>query len=132
MVDTRGRRSFLLNRLIGVMHPVSRLRQRFEEKRRYEQHNNGEGAKSRTRRIVVCSDQRIVVHMRLIARSWLYLWRKSFRQASCMNRDFEKDSVLRTKRARRCRSVLFQRSTWAVSPVSFPTALCCSSGITIC
>jgi len=28
------------------------------------------------------------------------------------------------------RVVLFQRSTWAVSPVSFPTALCWSSGIT--
>src|SRR6266496_2698945 len=34
------------------------------------------------------------------------------------------------KRAKRCCSVLFQRSTWSVSPVSFPTAVCCSSGIT--
>jgi hypothetical protein len=32
--------------------------------------------------------------------------------------DLEKDNVMRTKRARRCRSVVFQRSTWAVSPVS--------------
>ncbi len=37
---------------------------------------------------------------------------------------------MRTKRARRWRKVLFHRSTWAVSPVSFPTAGCCSSGIT--
>ena len=29
----------------------------------------------------------VVVHMRLIARSWLYRWRKGFRQASCMKRD---------------------------------------------
>ncbi len=35
---------------------------------------------------------------------------------------------MRTKRARRWRSVLFQRSTWAVSPVSFPTAERCSEG----
>jgi len=33
----------------------------------------------------------------------------------------EKESVLRTKRAKYCRRVLFQRSTWAVSPVSLPT-----------
>ncbi len=26
--------------------------------------------------------------------------------------------------------LLFQRSTWAVSPVSLPTAVCCSLGIT--
>jgi hypothetical protein len=39
-------------------------------------------------------------------------------------------NVMRTKRARRWRSVFFQRSTWAVSPVSFPTAVCCSSGMT--
>jgi hypothetical protein len=32
--------------------------------------------------------------------------------------DLEKDNVMRTKRARRCRRVLFHRSTWAVSPVS--------------
>ena len=32
--------------------------------------------------------------------------------------DFEKDNVMRTKRASGSRSVLFQRSTWAVSPVS--------------
>src|SRR6266700_4915043 len=47
-----------------------------------------------------------------------------------MTTDLEKESVMRTKRARRWRSVLFQRSTWAVSPVSFPTAECCASGIT--
>src|SRR6266487_1561292 len=35
-----------------------------------------------------------------------------------MTTDLEKESVMRTKRARRWRSVLFQRSTWAVSPVS--------------
>src|SRR6266700_1393831 len=33
-----------------------------------------------------------------------------------------------TKRASRWRSVLFQRSTWVVSPVSLPTAVCCSEG----
>jgi hypothetical protein len=44
--------------------------------------------------------------------------------------DLEKDNVMQTKQARRWRSVLFQRSTWAVSPVSLPTAVCCSSGIT--
>ncbi|CAD7852960.1 MAG: hypothetical protein, partial [Olavius algarvensis Gamma 1 endosymbiont] len=33
------------------------------------------------------------------------------------------DSVLRTKRDKCCRRVLFQRSTWFVSPVSFPTGL---------
>src|SRR5260221_4703081 len=32
--------------------------------------------------------------------------------------------------ASRLRRVLFQRSTWAVSPVSLPTAVCCSCGIT--
>src|SRR5258708_15605906 len=37
--------------------------------------------------------------------------------------DLENDHVMRTKRARRCRSVLFQRSTWTVSPVS--RAHCC-------
>ena len=42
--------------------------------------------------------------------------------------DFEKDNVMRTKRASGFRSVLFQRSTWAVSPVSLPTAVCCSEG----
>src|ERR1700680_3579356 len=36
-----------------------------------------------------------------------------------MSVDLEKDRVLRTKRPRRCRSVLFQRSTWAVSPACF-------------
>jgi hypothetical protein len=35
---------------------------------------------------------------------------------------------MRTKRARRWRRVLFHRSTWAVSPVSLPTAVCCSEG----
>ena len=45
-----------------------------------------------------------------------------------MTSDLEKDNVRRTKRARRCRRVLFQRSTWAVSPVSLPTAVCCSEG----
>jgi hypothetical protein len=44
-----------------------------------------------------------------------------------MASDLENDHVIRTKRARRCRSVFFHRSTWAVSPVSFPTAVCCSS-----
>src|SRR2546425_810384 len=41
-----------------------------------------------------------------------------------MTSDLEKNNVRRTKRARRCRRVLFQRSTWAVSPVSLPTAAC--------
>lgn len=45
-----------------------------------------------------------------------------------MTSDLEKESVMRTKRARRWRSVLFHRSTWAVSPVSLPTAVCCSEG----
>ena len=44
--------------------------------------------------------------------------------------DFENDNVMWTKRASGFRRVVFQRSTWAVSPVSFPTAVCCSSGIT--
>jgi hypothetical protein len=35
-----------------------------------------------------------------------------------MTSDLENDNVMRTKRASRWRSVLFQRSTWAVSPVS--------------
>jgi transposase len=52
------------------------------------------------------------------------------RQASCMTSDLEKESVMRTKRASGFRSVFFHRSTWAVSPVSLPTAVCCSSGIT--
>jgi hypothetical protein len=47
-----------------------------------------------------------------------------------MTTDLEKERVMRTKRASRWRSVFFHRSTWAVSPVSFPTAVCCSSGIT--
>ena len=38
--------------------------------------------------------------------------------------DLENDNVMRTKRASGFRNVLFQRSTWAVSPVSFPTAVC--------
>jgi hypothetical protein len=45
-----------------------------------------------------------------------------------MTTDLENDNVMRTKRARRWRKVLFQRSTWAVSPVSFPTAVCWSEG----
>src|SRR6266849_3605504 len=44
--------------------------------------------------------------------------------------DLEKDNVMRTNRASCWRSVLFQRSTWAVSPISLPTAVCCSSGMT--
>jgi len=44
--------------------------------------------------------------------------------------DLEKENVMRTKRASGFRRVLFHRSTWAVSPVSFPTAVCCSLGIT--
>ena len=47
-----------------------------------------------------------------------------------MTTDLENDNVMRTKRASRWRRVLFQRSTWAVSPVSFPTAVCCSCGMT--
>ncbi len=42
--------------------------------------------------------------------------------------DLENDNVMRTKRASGFRNVLFQRSTWAISPVSFPTAVCCSEG----
>jgi hypothetical protein len=34
-----------------------------------------------------------------------------------MTTDLEKESVMRTKRASRCRKVVFHRSTWAVSPV---------------
>ena len=40
----------------------------------------------------------------------------------CATADLEKDRVLRTKRPRRWRSVLFQRSICAVSPLSLPTA----------
>jgi len=72
----------------------------------------------------------VAAHLRRIARSKLYRCRKRSRHASCMSSDLEKDNVMRTKRARRCRSVVFQRSTWAVSPISFPTAVCCSCGIT--
>jgi hypothetical protein len=43
---------------------------------------------------------------------------------------FENDKVLRTDRPTRCRSVLFQRSTCAVSPVSLPTQRCVSTGNT--
>src|SRR5260370_33839319 len=43
-------------------------------------------------------------------RQRLYRWRKRFRQIVCITIDLEKESVLRTKRARRCRSVLFHRS----------------------
>jgi hypothetical protein len=43
--------------------------------------------------------------------------------------DLEKENVMRTKRASGFRKVVFQRSTWAVSPVSFPTAGCCSEGV---
>ncbi len=43
-----------------------------------------------------------------------------------MSTDLENDNLMRTKRASRWRSVLFQRSTWALSPVSLPTAVCCS------
>jgi len=39
---------------------------------------------------------------------------------SCMKVDLEKESVFLTKRPGRCRRVLFQRSTCAVSPVSLP------------
>ena len=35
---------------------------------------------------------------------------------------------MRTKRASGFRSVFFHRSTWAVSPVSLPPAVCCSDG----
>ena len=56
--------------------------------------------------------------------------KEEHKQTSCISTDLEKDNVMRTKRARRWRNVLFHRSTWAVSPVSFPSAECCSSGIT--
>jgi hypothetical protein len=45
-----------------------------------------------------------------------------------MTSHIEKDNVMRTKRASGFRRVLFQRSTWAVSPVSLPSAVCCSEG----
>lgn len=48
----------------------------------------------------------------------------------CMAVDLEKERVLRTKRARRCRSVQFQHSTCAISPVSLPTWVSWSSGMT--
>ena len=44
---------------------------------------------------------------------------------------FEKENVSRTKRPRRCRSVQFHRSMCAVSPVSLPTCVNCSFGMTI-
>lgn len=47
-----------------------------------------------------------------------------------MNSDLENERVLRIKRLRRCLSVQFQRSTCAVSPVSLPTCVSCSSGMT--
>src|SRR6266567_2951005 len=59
-----------------------------------------------------------MAHLSRMACSRLERWRKRRRHASCMTSDFEKESVMRTKRARRWRRVLFQRSTWAVSPVS--------------
>ena len=48
----------------------------------------------------------------------------------CISIDLEKESVSRTKRPRRCRSVQFHRSICAVSPVSFPTCVSWSSGTT--
>jgi hypothetical protein len=39
-----------------------------------------------------------------------------------MAHDFENESVLRTNRPTRCRSVVFYRSTCAVSPDSFQHA----------
>ena len=59
-----------------------------------------------------------MAHLRRIARSRLERWRKSRRHASCITTDLENDNVMRTKRASRWRRVLFQPSTWAVSPVS--------------
>ena len=49
----------------------------------------------------------------------------------CISSDFEKDKVLRTNRQIRWRRVLFQRSTWQVSPVSFPTDWCLPVSITV-
>lgn len=43
---------------------------------------------------------------------------------------FENDSVFRTNRAHRCRTVSQDRSTWAVSPASLPAAACRSAGAT--
>src|SRR6266446_10343873 len=46
----------------------------------------------------------VVAHLRRIARSKLYRWRKRSKQASCMTSDWENDNVMRTKRARGCES----------------------------
>jgi hypothetical protein len=53
----------------------------------------------------------VVAHLSRIARSLLERWRKRRKHASCMTTDFENESVMRTKRARRWRSVVFQHST---------------------
>jgi hypothetical protein len=72
----------------------------------------------------------VVAHMSRMARCIGAMKKEEQTSGRSMITDLEKERVMRTKRARRWRKVLFQRSTWAVSPVSFPPAVCGSSAIT--
>src|SRR6266536_3445709 len=62
--------------------------------------------------------------------SRLYRQINNLRQTSCIFCDFENESVLRTKRAKRWRNVLLNRSICAVCPVSFPEGRCLVTGMT--
>ena len=62
--------------------------------------------------------------------SRLYRQINNLRQISCIISDFENESVLRTKRAKRWRNVLLNRSICAVCPVSFPEGRCFVTGMT--
>jgi hypothetical protein len=62
--------------------------------------------------------------------SRLYRQINNLRQTSCIFSDFENDSVLRTKRAKRWRNVLLNRSICAVCPLSFPQGRCLVTGMT--
>lgn len=77
-------------------------------------------------------DKEVVAHPRERASAQLYSGRNKRKQMSCIRSHLENDTVLRTKRPRRWRKVLFHRSTCALSPESFPHAVCCSSAITVC
>jgi hypothetical protein len=56
---------------------------------------------------------------------------KPLRTTWCLTSDLEKDKVLRTKRAKRCRKVQFQRSIGLVSPASLPGERCVNLGKTL-
>ncbi len=62
--------------------------------------------------------------------SRLYRQINNLRQISCIIFDFENESVLRTNRANRCRTVVLNRSLCAVCPVSLPEGRCFVTGMT--